>query len=85
MPIAVRHESDEEFIDRLELDDRVRVIGDVPSALWIAAKETHVRVLDDPVVPQGRLELRWYLREQAMSIRTHRYGNLVGIGEGALG
>ena len=85
MPIRVTAEDDDAFAARLGLDDRVRVIGTAPRSLWMAARDVHARVFDDPVVAQGRLELRWYLREQAMSIRTHRYGNLVGLGEDALG
>jgi hypothetical protein len=34
-----------------------------------------VSIVDVPVVHNGRLELRHYLREQAMAHTTHRYGN----------
>jgi RHH-type proline utilization regulon transcriptional repressor/proline dehydrogenase/delta 1-pyrroline-5-carboxylate dehydrogenase len=34
-------------------------------------------VIDAPVLANGRLELRWYLREQALSRVVHRYGNLM--------
>ncbi len=83
-PVHVARDGEAGFGARLLLDDRVRVIGTSPVSLWEAARDVHARVFDDPVVAQGRLELRWYLREQAMSIRTHRYGNLVGLGDGAL-
>ncbi len=83
-PVPVVSESDSAFGARLTLDDRVRVIGAAPRSLWESARDAHARVFDDPVVAQGRIELRWYVREQAMSIRTHRYGNLVGLGEHAL-
>ena len=85
LPIHVVVEDNGTFADRLTLDDRVRVVGTPADLLWERARDVHARVFTDPVVAQGRLELRWYLREQAMSIRTHRYGNLVGLGEDALG
>jgi RHH-type proline utilization regulon transcriptional repressor/proline dehydrogenase/delta 1-pyrroline-5-carboxylate dehydrogenase len=84
LPIHVVVEEDGAFADRLSLDDRVRAIGTPPDVLWERARDVHARIFTDPVIAQGRLELRWYLREQAMSIRTHRYGNLVGLGEDAL-
>lgn len=83
-PLRVLRESDATLASRLRLDDRIRVIGSCPRRLWESSREVHARIFDDRVVAQGRLELRWYLREQAMSIRTHRYGNLVGLGERAL-
>jgi RHH-type proline utilization regulon transcriptional repressor/proline dehydrogenase/delta 1-pyrroline-5-carboxylate dehydrogenase len=35
-------------------------------------------VIDAPVLANGRLELRWYLREQTVSRTLHRYGNVTG-------
>ena len=34
-------------------------------------------VADDPVTAEGRIELLHYLREQAISRTTHRYGNVL--------
>ena len=34
-------------------------------------------VVDVPVLANGRLELRYYLREQALSQTIHRYGNIL--------
>jgi RHH-type transcriptional regulator, proline utilization regulon repressor / proline dehydrogenase / delta 1-pyrroline-5-carboxylate dehydrogenase len=42
-----------------------------------AANRAQVAVIDAPVLANGRLELRWYLREQAVSRVVHRYGNLM--------
>jgi RHH-type proline utilization regulon transcriptional repressor/proline dehydrogenase/delta 1-pyrroline-5-carboxylate dehydrogenase len=42
-----------------------------------AANEAHVAVIDPPALANGRLELRYYLREQVISQTTHRYGNLI--------
>jgi hypothetical protein len=33
-------------------------------------------LIDAPVLANGRLELRWYLREQTVSRVLHRYGSL---------
>jgi RHH-type proline utilization regulon transcriptional repressor/proline dehydrogenase/delta 1-pyrroline-5-carboxylate dehydrogenase len=33
--------------------------------------------VDIPVLANGRLELRYYLREQALSQTVHRYGNVM--------
>jgi RHH-type proline utilization regulon transcriptional repressor/proline dehydrogenase/delta 1-pyrroline-5-carboxylate dehydrogenase len=62
---------------------RLRTIGSAPTEVLTAARAAHVDVLDDPVVANGRLELRWYLREQSVSRSTHRFGNVVaGDGSG---
>jgi len=37
---------------------------------------TGVTVIDAPVLANGRLELRWYLREQTVSRVLHRYGSV---------
>jgi cytochrome c-type biogenesis protein CcmH/NrfF len=34
-------------------------------------------VIDAPVLANGRLELRAYVREQTLSHVVHRYGNIV--------
>jgi RHH-type proline utilization regulon transcriptional repressor/proline dehydrogenase/delta 1-pyrroline-5-carboxylate dehydrogenase len=46
------------------------------AAARAAANGTGVTVVDAPVVANGRLELRWYLREQAVSRVLHRYGSV---------
>ena len=48
-----------------------------------AAAESGTHVVDVPVLANGRLELLHYLREVAISIDYHRYGNL-GMREGEL-
>ena len=42
-----------------------------------AAHTAGIVVLDAPVLATGRLELRAYLREQAISRTVHRYGNVM--------
>ncbi len=61
---------------------RIRYIGgDRGVSDWVrrAAISAEVDLIDAPVTASGRLELRWYLREQAISRTLHRFGNLVGV------
>ncbi|MEX2315820.1 MAG: proline dehydrogenase family protein [Pirellulales bacterium] len=48
----------------------------VPLAIRAAAAEALQYVADAPVLPHGRIELLWYVREQSISHLYHRYGNL---------
>jgi RHH-type proline utilization regulon transcriptional repressor/proline dehydrogenase/delta 1-pyrroline-5-carboxylate dehydrogenase len=57
---------------------RVRVVGTVPAGLWAAAATAGVDLIDAPATPSGRLEVFWFLREQAVSRTLHRFGHLVG-------
>jgi RHH-type proline utilization regulon transcriptional repressor/proline dehydrogenase/delta 1-pyrroline-5-carboxylate dehydrogenase len=56
--------------------ERVRVWERISTAARAAANGAGVTVIDAPVLASGRLELRWYLREQAVSRILHRYGNV---------
>lgn len=60
-----------------EAHDRLRIIGSCSQALRRAAHAAGVAVIDAPPLVNGRLELRYYLREQAVSQTVHRYGNLI--------
>lgn len=57
--------------------ERVRVLGSIDPILRDAANEHHIRLADDPVTRDGRVELQHYVREQAISTTLHRYGNLI--------
>ena len=57
--------------------DRMRVSGSLCEAVRRAANMAGVAVIDAPPLANGRLELRYYLREQAVSQTVHRYGNLM--------
>ncbi len=48
----------------------------VPLVLRTAAAEAQEYLADTRVSPHGRVELLWYVREQSISHRYHRYGNL---------
>ncbi|MDQ3156735.1 MAG: bifunctional proline dehydrogenase/L-glutamate gamma-semialdehyde dehydrogenase [Actinomycetota bacterium] len=55
---------------------RVRLIGSDPSALADAVGgNPDVAIYGGPVTPSGRLEALPFLREQSVTITTHRFGN----------
>jgi len=70
-------EDDHAFAERLASTpaDRVRLLGDVPVAVYRAAHVANLPVDDHPVVRHGRIELMRWVREQAVSETRHRYGN----------
>ena len=43
-----------------------------------APGDSGIYIARTPVLPIGRIELLWYLREQSVSDDYHRYGNLGG-------
>ena len=57
--------------------DRLRALGPLSTALRRALNAVGISVIDAPVLANGRLELRYYLREQALSQTVHRYGNIM--------
>ena len=78
--VQVYLEDEERLSERLQSGracERLRVYGPISGAVRAAAHRGHVDVVDAPVLANGRLELRWYLREQTVSWLTHRYGNVV--------
>jgi RHH-type proline utilization regulon transcriptional repressor/proline dehydrogenase/delta 1-pyrroline-5-carboxylate dehydrogenase len=58
--------------------ERVRFAaqGRVPLMIHEAALNGGCYLAARPVLPEGRVELLWYLREQSISVDYHRYGNL---------
>jgi len=75
----VEAETDEAFLARLGPLGvaRVRALGEVSETLRRGAAEQGVHLADDPVTADGYLELRHYVREQAISRTTHRFGTVV--------
>ena len=71
-------ESDEAFITGLTdfENGRLRLLSDAQDIVLVAAQNQHFQIIDQPVLDNGRLELRHYLLEQAVSETTHRYGNI---------
>ena len=72
-------ETSPEFASRLAALDvqRIRVVGTCSQELRAGANEAGIHIADDPVTAEGRIELLHYLREQAISRTTHRYGNVL--------
>ena len=60
---------------------RIRSVGFVSELIRRAAIAAEVDLVDEAVTASGRLELRHYLREQAVSRTLHRFGNLVSAGD----
>lgn len=79
--VSLRSEANTEWIKAMGAAgvERVRMVGvPVTSAMAEVANKHGVRLADEPVTPAGRIELQHYVREQAMSVTLHRFGNLVG-------
>jgi RHH-type proline utilization regulon transcriptional repressor/proline dehydrogenase/delta 1-pyrroline-5-carboxylate dehydrogenase len=72
-------EDDAAFMRRLVAEKGawkgVRAPG-ASAALKAAATEAGVRLVDHPVLWNGRLEMLWLLREQSVSETLHRYGTI---------
>ena len=78
--IKLAVEAEAGFVDRLTHPDdaeRVRVWGPISTAARAAANGTGLTVIDAPVLANGRLELRWFVREQTVSRVLHRYGSVM--------
>lgn len=56
---------------------RVRILGTAEKRIVNAAAEVSVRIADDPVSWDGRVELLHYCAEQTISEKMHRFGNLI--------
>ena len=81
--VTVVQESAADLVERLSAGggtERLRAWRPLPLAVRAAAHRSGVTVIDAPVLATGRLELRWYLREQTVSRELHRYGNLIRAG-----
>jgi RHH-type proline utilization regulon transcriptional repressor/proline dehydrogenase/delta 1-pyrroline-5-carboxylate dehydrogenase len=79
--VEVVMETEAGLVDRLAHPggaERVRAWGPIPMAVRTAANRSGISVIDAPVLANGRLELRWYVREQAVSQVLHRYGSMMG-------
>ncbi|MDA0657402.1 MAG: aldehyde dehydrogenase family protein [Planctomycetota bacterium] len=78
--VELVEETDEQLADVLLNGqiDRLRYSSQatVPESILRAAAQASVYVARAPVLPEGRVELLWYLREQSVSTNYHRYGNL---------
>lgn len=54
---------------------RIRVAGTASAELFAAAAPLpEIALLDDPITASGRVELRYWMKEQAVSMTLHRFG-----------
>jgi RHH-type proline utilization regulon transcriptional repressor/proline dehydrogenase/delta 1-pyrroline-5-carboxylate dehydrogenase len=75
--LPVLSETEEELVKHVADYERIRHLGEPSEMLLRAAHAAHVPILQEPVTRNGRLELRYYLREQAVTETLHRYGNIM--------
>ncbi|WP_209325627.1 bifunctional proline dehydrogenase/L-glutamate gamma-semialdehyde dehydrogenase [Brevibacterium renqingii] len=81
--VAARTESAQGFAEMVgqgRYDDtvgaRIRILGRLEDELLAAAApRPEVALIDEPVTSSGRVELRYYVQEQAVSMTLHRFGN----------
>jgi len=86
LPIFNVIEEDEAtFIKRMRTGHfkRLRMLEEPSQEMKQVAAETATYIDHAPLIANGRIELLHYLREMALSIDYHRYGNL-GLREGEL-
>src|SRR5262249_53385972 len=79
--VEVVIEAEAGFVERLARPghaERVGALLPLSTAARAAANAVGLAIVDAPVVANGRLELRWWLREQTVSRVLHRYGNVPG-------
>ena len=80
--VPVYFEDEERLAERLQTGqagERLRILEPISADVRAAAHRGHVEVVEAPMLANGRLELRWYLREQTVSWQTHRYGNVMSL------
>lgn len=81
--VLITQEGDSQFCDRLrelpasERPELIRAPGIPLREMFEIANGNHIPVVVDPVLANGRLELRFWYREQSVSESTHRYGNVL--------
>ncbi|KJR04017.1 hypothetical protein, partial [Gordonia sihwensis] len=70
---------DRAFVDRIGRAGIARVRLDspaTPALRDLTLGRPELAVLDDTVTASGRVELRYWLAEQSVSMTLHRFGNL---------
>jgi len=77
--IEIKYETEESLMERLAegMYDRLRLVEPISVTLREVVNAVNIGVIDDAVLANGRLELRHYLREQAISETLHRHGNII--------
>ncbi len=78
-------ETQDQFAARLLEHDVevIRLVGEAAGPVLVQAANTRgIHIADSEVTGAGRVELLHYLREQSLSVTTHRFGNLTNsLGE----
>lgn len=76
--LEVKEETESTFIERVKKDNirRIRFLSPLSDKLTNALANQSCNVILSKVLSNGRLELLNYIREVAISIDYHRYGNL---------
>ncbi|UOE43616.1 proline dehydrogenase family protein [Agromyces larvae] len=87
--IRVRREDDRGWLQHLAAQgagaDRIRLVGGDPATVTAALHgRPDIAVWAHPVTPSGRVELLPFLREQAVSITNHRFGNPTDLSTGVI-
>jgi len=77
--IEIKYETEETLMERLAegMYDRLRLVEPISETLREVVNAVNIGVIDEAVLANGRLELRHYLREQAISETIHRHGNII--------
>ncbi|MDO4259585.1 MAG: bifunctional proline dehydrogenase/L-glutamate gamma-semialdehyde dehydrogenase [Actinomycetaceae bacterium] len=89
--IIVITESRDAFLSRFAgsahgLDERIRIIDEDGDALRTSVSGSiDVAVWDGPVTNAGRIEILPFVREQAISMTNHRFGNPTPLGRQVFG
>ena len=71
-----REHDDHTMIDHLTTHrpDRLRLLGHASSAVRSAAHELGIRIDDDPMTDEARIEVVRWMREQSVTVTQHRHG-----------
>ncbi|WP_246120194.1 bifunctional proline dehydrogenase/L-glutamate gamma-semialdehyde dehydrogenase [Blastopirellula retiformator] len=78
-------EPDADFIARLSREGQrfefLRTVGEVNDTVLAAMHEAGLNWIDAPLTANGYVELRYWLREQAITRTLHRYGQIIQLPE----
>jgi len=78
--IHITIEDEAEFIERMELYERIRTVSPESGsdALYQRAAQLGKYIADRKPLVEGRIELLHYLKEQSIACEYHRYGSVFG-------
>lgn len=70
-------ETEHDFIKNLSTFDRIRMINEnIANDIYSAASKLGKYIVSGSPLPEGRVELLHYLKEQSISYEYHRYGSI---------